>query len=144
MAAGQQVAAPASAGVQGRVSAVPIDFVDMPASPLAAGPQAHDYTVTYRNSSSTDQIVAPQLLVESPNAGPFLKPSDIKVQQLTSTGRWRTVRLASQTGTLYTDLSHVKHRLHSGETLTQRYRLVVLTAGAAGTVAPRAAIFGAV
>ncbi|GAB2711899.1 hypothetical protein [Kitasatospora kifunensis] len=142
MASGHQLAAPVSAGAHGRTLAAPIDFVEMPARPLPAGQQMHEFTVTYRNGTSTDQVVAPQLLVESPDAGPFLKPSDVKLERLTGAGHWKAVRLASQTGTLYTDLSRVKHRLHSGETLVQRYRLSVVTAGAVGTVGPRAAIFG--
>ncbi|MFE9440400.1 hypothetical protein ACFYO2_15565 [Streptomyces sp. NPDC006602] len=54
------------------MSSAPVDFVDLPASPLAADGQSHEVTVTYRNESSADQTVAPQLLVESPDAGPFL------------------------------------------------------------------------
>ncbi|WP_327064699.1 signal peptide protein [Kitasatospora sp. NBC_01250] len=124
-----------------RFPVAPTDFVNLPASPLATGHQTLGYTVTYRNTTSTDQIVAPQLLVLSPDAGPFLQPSDVQVQQLTGSGQWRTVQLGTQTGTLYTNLTRAKERLHSGETLVQHYRLTVITTGAVGTVAPRVALY---
>ncbi|MEV7930197.1 signal peptide protein [Kitasatospora sp. NPDC088264] len=117
----------------------PVSFVGLPDRPLPSDHAAHPMTVTYRNDSSADRTVAPQILVESPDDGPFLAPTDIKLEVLTG-GHWRTVRLASQTGTLYTDLTRAKLVLHSHHTLTQRYRLTVVKAGP-GTVQPRIALY---
>ncbi|MFJ2864170.1 signal peptide protein [Kitasatospora sp. NPDC087314] len=119
--------------------AAPTSFVDLPDQPLPSDHAAHRITVTYRNDSSADRTVAPQILVESPDNGPFLAPADIKLEILTG-GHWKTVRLASQTGTLYTDLTGAKLVLHSRHTLTQRYRLTVVKAGP-GTVQPRVALY---
>ncbi|MDH6705640.1 hypothetical protein P3T27_002362 [Kitasatospora sp. MAA19] len=120
-------------------AAAPASFVDLPDRPLPSDHAAHRITVTYRNDSSADRSVAPQILVESPDNGPFLAPADIKLEVLTG-GHWKTVPLASQTGTLYTDLTQAKLVLHSHHTLTQRYRLTVVKAGP-GTVQPRVALY---
>ncbi|MFD7595478.1 signal peptide protein [Kitasatospora sp. NPDC059812] len=120
-------------------AAAPVSFVGLPDRPLPTDHAAHPITVTYRNDSSADRTVAPQILVESPDNGPFLAPRDIKLEVLTG-GRWKTVRLASETGTLYTDLTRAKLVLHSHHTLTQRYRLTVVNAGP-GTVQPRIALY---
>ncbi|WP_331743017.1 signal peptide protein [Kitasatospora sp. NBC_01300] len=117
----------------------PVSFVGLPDRPLPSDHSAHPITVTYRNDSSADRTVAPQILVESPDDGPFLAPTDIKLEVL-SGGHWKTVRLASETGTLYTDLTRAKLVLHSHHTLTQRYRLTVVNAGP-GTVQPRIALY---
>ncbi|MEU6709475.1 signal peptide protein [Streptomyces wuyuanensis] len=118
-----------------------IDFVDMPASPLPDDQKQHLVTVTYRNGSSAEQTAAPQLLIESLGKGPFLTPSDVKVERLTALGHWEPVDLGSQTDTLYTDLTTTKRQLPAGDTLTERYRLSVITPGAVGTVHPRVALF---
>ncbi|MFD7580316.1 signal peptide protein [Kitasatospora sp. NPDC059811] len=120
-------------------AAAPVSFVGLPDRPLPTDHAAHPITVTYRNDSSADRTVAPQILVESPDNGPFLAPRDIKLEVLTG-GHWKTVRLASETGTLYTDLTRAKLVLHSHHTLTQRYRLTVVNAGP-GTVQPRIALY---
>ncbi|MEU8922043.1 signal peptide protein [Kitasatospora sp. NPDC048545] len=119
--------------------AVPVSFVDLPGSPLPTDHAAHRITVTYRNGTGADQTVAPQILVESPDRGPFLSPSDVRLEVL-SGGHWRTVPLASQTGTLYTGLTSAKLVLHSHHTLTQQYRLTVLRTSP-GTVQPRVALY---
>jgi len=148
MAATQQAVAGASAGSREQAPAVPTDFVDLPTSPLPADSEQHEFTVSYRNESSADRIVAPQLLVEAPDAdsdsdaGPFLTPADIKLERRTAGGRWETVDVGTQTGTLFTDLSTARRTLHAGETLTQVYRLTVVNPQAKGTVAPRVALFG--
>ncbi|MET8752179.1 signal peptide protein [Streptomyces sp. NPDC004667] len=119
-----------------------IDFVDLPTSPLPTDRKQHEFTVEYSNESDADQTAAPQLLLVSPDAGPFLKPSDVKLERLAADGRWEAVKLGSQTGSLYTDLSLAKVRLTSGQSLTERYRLTVVKDGAEGTVHPRVALFG--
>ncbi|WP_030231035.1 hypothetical protein [Streptomyces sp. NRRL S-350] len=135
---------PASATVasapQTAAVAAPVSFVDLPSSPLPSDHQAHRITVTYRNGTGADETVAPQILVESPDNGPFLAPGDVKLEALTG-GHWKTVPLASQTGTLYTGLASAKLVLHSHHTLTQQYRLTVVKA-APGTVQPRVALYG--
>ncbi|MEV7773484.1 signal peptide protein [Kitasatospora sp. NPDC086791] len=120
-------------------TAVPVAFVDLPSSPLPTDHAAHRITVTYRNPTAADQTVAPQILVESPDHGPFLGPADVKLEVL-SGGHWRTVPLASQTGTLYTPLTSAKLVLHGHHTLVQRYRLTVLEPSP-GTVQPRVALY---
>ena len=134
-------AVPRAAALQAQQPDVPVDFVDLPASALVADGKGHQVTVTYRNDTSADRTVAPQLLVESPDAGPFLDPSDVVVEQRTAHGCWRPVQTASQTGTLFTDLTTAQHTLHAGETLTQVYRLTVVDPDAQGTVQPRIALY---
>ncbi|WP_307179937.1 signal peptide protein [Streptomyces africanus] len=142
--AGPALAAPpaaTAAASQTQEPAVPTDFVTLPASPLRAdGPQ--QVTVTYRNPTPTTTTVAPQLLVTSPDTGPFLSPSDVKVERRTGHGCWMPVRLGSQTGTLFTDLVGAQRALGAGETLKERYRVTVLNPRAGGTVEPRVALYG--
>ncbi len=141
-AAAPQAPAAVSTALPEQAPAILTGFVDLPTSPLPADSREHRFTVTYRNDSSVDQTVAPQLLVESPDAGPFLDPSDVKVERRTATGCWEAVQLGSQTGTLYTDLSTAQRTLHAGDTLTEQYRLTVLDPDAEGTVHPRVALYG--
>ncbi|MEU6177633.1 signal peptide protein [Streptomyces coeruleorubidus] len=126
---------------QAQDPAIPTDFVDLPTSPLRAGaPQ--EFTVTYRNATPTPTTVAPQLLVTSPDSGPFLTPTDIRVERRTGHGCWVSVPLSSQTGTLFTDLVGAQRVLGAGETLDERYRVTVLNPEAGGTVEPRVALYG--
>ncbi|CAM5434267.1 hypothetical protein [Streptomyces coeruleorubidus] len=126
---------------QAQDPAIPTDFVDLPTGPLRAdAPQ--EFTVTYRNTTPAPTTVAPQLLVTSPDTGPFLAPSDIKVERRTGHGCWVAVRLGSQTGTLFTDLVGAERVLGAGETLEERYRVTVLNPEAGGTVEPRVALYG--
>jgi hypothetical protein len=127
---------------QDQAPLIPVDFVDLPTSALPADSQRHKFTVTYRNESSADRTVAPQLLVESPDAGPFLDPADVKLERRTAHGCWEAVEVGSQTGTLFTDLPTAQRTLHAGETLTEVYRLTVLDPEAKGTVHPRVALYG--
>ncbi|MEU6352796.1 signal peptide protein [Streptomyces sp. NPDC047072] len=132
----------APAVVRAQEAAVPVDFVDGPTTPLIADGARHKVTVTYTNDTSADRTVAPQLLVQSPDAGPFLTPSDLRVEARTADGCWQTVPLGTQTGTLFTDLPTAQHTLHPGETLTQTYRVTVLNPEARGRVSPRVALYG--
>jgi hypothetical protein len=151
--AGLAVAGPAAAATErtstapatapaAQTPALPTGFVDLPTTPLSADSGKQEITVTYRNASSADETVAPQLLVESPDAGPFLKPSDITVERRTAGGCWEAVGTGSQTGTLFTDLTTARRTLHGGETLTERYRVTVVAPDAEGTVHPRVALYG--
>ncbi|MFH8381782.1 signal peptide protein [Kitasatospora sp. NPDC018058] len=121
--------------------AAPVSFVDLPDSPLPSDDAPHQITVTYRNPTSTDQTVAPQILIESPDEGPFLDPAQIRLEMLGTDGHWNTMPLASQTGTLYTGLIPAKTVLHGYHKLTEHYRLTVLKGPAQGTVEPRVAIY---
>ncbi|MGW2374584.1 MULTISPECIES: hypothetical protein [Kitasatospora] len=122
-------------------AAAPVRFVDLPDTALPTDRAPHRITFSYRNDNPTDQTVAPQILVESPQNGPFLSPSDIRLEQLGRDGRWHALPLGSQTGTLYTSLIPAKIVLHSHHTLTERYRLTVLHSPAQGTVESRIAIY---
>ncbi|MFJ7041971.1 signal peptide protein [Streptomyces sp. NPDC101112] len=124
-----------------RTAAIPVDFVDLTTSPLPADTKGHKVTVTYRNDSAAPLTVAPQLLVESPDAGPFLAPSDLTVERRTAAGCWEPVELGTQTGTLFTDLTTAQRTLAPGATLTETYRVTVTTPGAQGTLHPRVALY---
>ncbi|MES5823256.1 signal peptide protein [Streptomyces sp. RG80] len=120
----------------------PVDFVNLPTRALPAAGESHTFVVSYRNNSSADQVVAPQILVESPDAGPFLAAADIRVERRDADGAREVVPVASQTGTLFTDLVAAQRTLRPGETLTERYRVSAITPGATGTVQPRVALYG--
>ncbi|MET9969202.1 signal peptide protein [Streptomyces sp. NPDC006356] len=137
-----QTTTAASTALPGQTPAIPTEFVDQSTSALVADGASHQVTVTYRNDSSADRTVAPQLLVESPDGGPFLEPADVRVERRSATGCWEAVELGSQTGTLYTDLVAAQRTLHAGDTLTEVYRITVLDPEAEGTVHPRVALFG--
>ncbi|MFJ7243203.1 signal peptide protein [Kitasatospora sp. NPDC098652] len=130
-----------TAAASGPAAAAPVRFVDLPNSALPTDRAPHRITFRYRNDTPKDQTVAPQILVESPQRGPFLSPSDIRLELRGTDGSWHTVPLASQTGTLYTALVPAKIVLHSGHTLTESYRITVLHAPARGTVEPRIAVY---
>ncbi|MEU6916908.1 signal peptide protein [Streptomyces olindensis] len=126
---------------QTREAAVPTDFVDLAPSPLQAE-GSRDFTVIYRNDGPTAVTVAPQLLVLSPDAGPYLTPSDLTVERRTGHGCRQPVAVGSQTGTLYTELTAARRTLGAGETLTERYRVTAVQPGVRGTVLPRVALYG--
>ncbi|MEU4118823.1 signal peptide protein [Kitasatospora sp. NPDC028055] len=130
-----------TATASGPAAAAPVRFVDLPNSALPTDRAPHQITFRYRNDTPKDQTVAPQILVESPQRGPFLSPSDIRLELRGTDGSWHTVPLASQTGTLYTALIPAKIVLHSGHTLTESYRITVLHSPARGTVEPRIAVY---
>ncbi|WP_328223646.1 MULTISPECIES: signal peptide protein [unclassified Streptomyces] len=148
-AAGLALAGPAAAATPQAATvattqqtpAIPVDFVDLATGPLAADGESHEVTLTYRNDSAADRTVAPQLLVESPDAGPFLDPTDVKVERRTAGGCWKAVDLGSQTGTLFTDLTTARRTLPAGATLTEVYRVTVTDPAAQGTVHPRIALY---
>ncbi|WP_416975439.1 signal peptide protein [Streptomyces sp. 4F14] len=121
---------------------VPVDFVDQAGSALPTDGKSHEFTVTYANTTASDLIVAPQLLLVSPDSGPFLKPVDVKLELRKADGCWSAVTPGTQTGTLYTDLVTAQRTLAPGETLTQVYRLTVTSPGAVGTVQPRVVVYG--
>ncbi|MEX3105202.1 MULTISPECIES: hypothetical protein [unclassified Streptomyces] len=121
---------------------IPVEFVDQATSALPTDGKRHEFTVTYANTTASDLTVAPQLLLVSPDSGPFLKPADVKLELRTADGCWTAVTPGTQTGTLYTDLTTAQHTLAPGETLTQVYRLTVTSPGAVGTVQPRVVVYG--
>ncbi|GHH04686.1 hypothetical protein [Streptomyces lanatus] len=130
------------AGAREQTSFAPSGFVDLPAGPLPADGERHAFTVGYRNDGPTDRTVAPQLLVVSPDGGPFLDPADVEVERRTAHGCWEAVEVGTQTGTLFTDLAKARRTLHPGETLTQVYRVTVADPQVKATVAPRVALYG--
>ncbi|WP_377268431.1 signal peptide protein [Peterkaempfera sp. SMS 1(5)a] len=130
-----------------RPADVPAGFVDLPTSPLAADGHAHDLTVHYRNTGATARTVALQILVESPDAGPYLSPTDVKLEQLdAATGQWRTVPLGTQTGTLYTTIPASGQQLAPGADLVAGYRVTVQPSSSAAAhqavLQPRVVLFG--
>ncbi|MGW1667362.1 signal peptide protein [Streptomyces sp. NPDC002324] len=132
---------PTTVSTSTQAPAIPVDFVDLTAVPLTADGESHEVTLTYRNDSAADRTVAPQLLLESPDAGPFLDPADVEVEHRTAGGCWKAVALGSQTGTLFTDLTTARRTLPAGATLTEVYRVTVTDPAAEGTVHPRIALY---
>lgn len=124
-----------------QTSAAPTAFVDLPTTPLPADTESHEVEVTYHNDSTTTRTVAPQLLAQSPDSGPFLTPSDLNVEHRTATGCWEPVALGTQTGTLFTDLTTVHRTIPAGGTLTEVYRIALTNPDAKGTLHPRVALF---
>ncbi|MFG2793463.1 signal peptide protein [Streptomyces sp. NPDC048419] len=141
MAAARQAAPGAAASPQVRTPAAPGHYLDEPAGSLQADGEQHEFTVTYRNDTAQDRTVAPQLLVVSPDGGPYLAPSDVLLERLTADGSWEPVRVGSRTGTLFTDLPGARRTLHPGERLTEIYGLTVVEPSAEGTVQPRVALY---
>ncbi|MEU3570324.1 signal peptide protein [Kitasatospora sp. NPDC036755] len=134
--------AQAATGTPSATGTLPVGFVNEATSPLPSDHGQRVVTVSYRNDSSADRTVAPQILIESPANGPFLDPASIRLEVLSADGHWRTLPLGSQTGTLYTRLAPAKIVLHGHHTLTERYRVTVVgTAPVQGTVEPRVALY---
>ncbi|MFE9453907.1 signal peptide protein [Streptomyces sp. NPDC006739] len=134
--------ASAAAARAARTAPVPVDFVNLSTRALPAAGQSHTFVVSYRNTSSAEQVVAPQLLVESPDAGPFLTPADVRIERRSADGSREAVPVGSQTGTLFTDLVAAQRTLRPGATLTERYRVTPVSPGAAATVRTRVALYG--
>lgn len=141
MAATRQAAPGAATSPQTRTPTAPVHYLDEPAGALQADGEQHEFTVTYRNDTARDRTVAPQLLVVSPDEGPYLAPSDILLERLAADGSWEPVQVGTRTGTLFTDLPRARRTLHPGERLTEVYRLTVLDPSAEGTVQPRVALY---
>jgi hypothetical protein len=79
------VAAPV--GVTGPFEAtVPFEFVNLPTRAPSGSGHSHLFTVSDRNDSTADQVVAPQIQVERPDAGPFLTTADIAVKRRDADG----------------------------------------------------------
>lgn len=134
---------------QGDQAAVMYDIVDLPTLPVVENYQGHEFTVSYRNDSNQPKTVSSQILVESPDYGPFLQPADVRLQLLNpATGHWHTVPLGAQTGTLYSTIPAAGRRLLPGRTVSRRYRLTVVAPAPGGTawnavILPRIVIYGA-
>ncbi|MFF4652082.1 signal peptide protein [Streptomyces sp. NPDC001380] len=140
-------AAPGSQEAQSSPAGAPTGFVDLPARPVADDGAAHELTVHYRNTGTAARTVAPQVLVESPDAGPYLAPSDLRLERFDpATRTWAPMALGTQTGTLYTAIPAAGRRLAPGADLDVRYRLTVEPAGMSAArhavVQPRIVLFG--
>lgn len=133
--------AASTASTSSQAPAVPVAFADLATVPLTADGRSHEVTLAYRNDSGADRTVAPQLLLESADSGPFLDPADVKVEHRIAGGRWEAVVLGSRTGTLFTDLSTARRTLRASATLAELYRVTVTDPAAEGTVHPRIALY---
>ncbi|WP_208865839.1 hypothetical protein [Streptomyces zinciresistens] len=144
VAAGTAVAA--ARGAKPLADRAPAGFAELPPGPLPHPGESRAFTATYRNDTPARRTVAPQLLVLSPDAGPFLAPSDVRLERRAADGHWEDVPVRTTTGTLYTGLAGAHRTLPPGATLTEVYRLTVAGAGAGtragGTVRPRVALYG--
>jgi hypothetical protein len=106
------------------VADTPYDFIDLPRRAISADGKAHEFTLRHRNTAGSTRTVAFQVLVVSPEHGPFLRTSDVRLEALNPrTHHWAAAPLGSQTGTLYTTIPASGHRLAPASELSARYRL---------------------
>ena len=136
----------ASGAPSAAVAGQPYEFVDLTAGPLIADGRAHEVDTHYRNNSAAPVTVAPQILVESGDRGPYLAPGDIRLERLdVSTHHWDAVPLDEQTGTLFTAIPRTGQALPAGAELDTQWRLTVAPGGTEAArhalVQPRIVVF---
>ncbi|MFD9789391.1 signal peptide protein [Streptomyces sp. NPDC059070] len=132
-------ATPAPAHTDTCTDVRPDHFVDVPGHTPALSPRAVEFDLDYRNRGDHARRAAPQVLIESPDHGPYLRPGDVLLEHRTADGSWQPVRLASQTGTLYTSLTGAHRCVPAAGTLHERYRISA-TPGAQGSLHLRVAV----
>jgi hypothetical protein len=114
-------AAPAAAVTQTAATAdTTLRIGSLPAHRIPADQRAHEFSVHYGRSAQ-----ALQILVLSPQHGPYLQTDDVRLDWFNpATRHWEPQALQSQTGTLYTPIPLTGHVLTDGGA-TARYRLTV-------------------
>ncbi|MFB7669316.1 hypothetical protein ACFC1R_36300 [Kitasatospora sp. NPDC056138] len=148
---GQAMAAtvPASpAASHASVSPVAADaglrIASLPVHQVGADHRPHEFTVRYAGDTRLAQAV--QILVLSPEHGPYLQADDIRLEWFdTATRHWERVDLDSQTGTLYTHIPLTGRILADGGNTAIRYRITLRhdlpTAPQHLTVQPRSILY---
>ncbi|MET8629543.1 hypothetical protein ABZW30_38400 [Kitasatospora sp. NPDC004669] len=121
-------------------------IVSLPTHRIGADHRPHEFTVRY--SGDTRLAQAQQILVLSPEHGPYLQSDDIRLEWFDdATRRWEPVDLGSQTGTLYTRIPLTGHILTHGGDTAIRYRITLQhdlpTAPRHLTVQPRTILYTA-
>ncbi|MFE7530236.1 hypothetical protein ACFU7Y_31640 [Kitasatospora sp. NPDC057542] len=118
----------------------------LPAHQIGTDHRPYEFTVRYADDTRLAQ--AQQILVLSPEHGPYLQSDDIRLEWFDdATRRWEPMDLDSQTGTLYTRIPLTGRILtHDGDTAI-RYRITVQrdlpTAPRHLTVQPRTILYTA-
>ncbi|MFI9273389.1 hypothetical protein ACIGXM_22110 [Kitasatospora sp. NPDC052896] len=112
----------------------------LPLHRIPADHRAHEFSVFYDRGTQAPQAL--QILVLSPEHGPYLQADDVRLDWFNpATRHWEPQALESQTGTLYTPIPPIGNVLTDGGTTTARYRLTVQHTLPAGqqhlTVLPR-------
>ncbi|MFH8387394.1 hypothetical protein ACH4E7_41935 [Kitasatospora sp. NPDC018058] len=121
-------------------------IVSLPAHQIGADHRPHEFTVRYADDTHLAQ--AQQILVLSPEHGPYLQSDDIRLERFdTATRHWEPVNLDSQTGTLYTRIPLTGRTLTHGGDTAIRYRITLQhdlpTAPRHLTVQPRTVLYTA-
>ncbi|MFG2918349.1 hypothetical protein ACGF0D_36365 [Kitasatospora sp. NPDC048298] len=150
MAATAPAPAAAAASHSSSSSATTVDsslrIDSLPAHQIGTDHRSYEFTVRYADDTRLAQ--AQQILVLSPEHGPYLQSDDIRLEWFdNATRRWEPMDLDSQTGTLYTRIPLPGRILtHDGDTVI-RYRITVQrdlpTALRHLTVQPRAILYTA-
>ncbi|MBO1414909.1 hypothetical protein [Streptomyces sp. FH025] len=96
-------------------------IVPLPAHRIGADQRPQEFTVRYTDGTSLPQAL--QILVVSPEHGPYLQTGDVRLERFDATTRhWEPVDLGSQTGTLYTRIPPTG-RIHADGDTTVRFRI---------------------
>ncbi|MFF2149317.1 hypothetical protein [Kitasatospora sp. NPDC058190] len=156
-ASGQAMAAPAPAPATASASAshpssaaatadTGLRIVSLPTHRIGTDHRPHEFTVHYAGDTRLAQ--AQQILVLSPDHGPYLQSGDIRLERFDdATRHWEPVTLDSQTGTLYTRIPLTGHVLTDGDNTAVRYRITLQhdlpTAPRHLTVQPRTILYTA-
>lgn len=98
-----------------------LSIVSLPAHRIDADQRPQEFTVRYTDSTRLPQAL--QILVVSPEHGPYLQTGDVRLERFdTATRQWEPVDLGSQTGTLYTRIPLTGRVLADGDT-SVRFRI---------------------
>ncbi|MFI9322569.1 hypothetical protein ACIGXI_22695 [Kitasatospora aureofaciens] len=121
-------------------------IASLPAQRIAADHRPHEFTVRYAGDTRLAQ--AQQILVLSPEHGPYLQSEDIRLEWFDdATRHWEPAALDSQTGTLYTRIPLTGRILTHGGDTAIRYRITLQhdlpTAPRHLTVQPRTVLYTA-
>lgn len=127
----------ARTGASARATGAVQSITPLPIQPLHADGRSHTFAVRSRNTSPAPRNETVQILLVSPGLRPALDASEVRLEKLNpASGTWTAVRLASQTGTLYTPIPRAGETLATGGELVVRYRITVLDALPVGAPRP--------
>jgi hypothetical protein len=150
---GQAMAAPAPAPAAATAShpssaaataGTGLRIVSLPVHRIGTDHRPHEFTVHYAGDTRLAQ--AQQVLVLSPEHGPYLQSDDIRLERFDdATRHWEPVTLDSQTGTLYTRIPLTGRVLTDGSDTAVRYRITLRHDLPTGhlTVQPRTVLYTA-
>ncbi|MEU1276437.1 hypothetical protein [Streptomyces sp. NPDC005799] len=118
-------------------------FLDCTPIQITQEERVYDVKISYQNLSDKPVTVSPQILVESPDGGPFLAPSDVWLRRYdAATGQWQHAWLGTQTGTLFTRIPNHGQQLGAGDSLEADYQLVVKSRNAfSALIQPKVVVY---